>query len=351
MGCTYKASLFPSLSTWMNQVRPGTGGCDPTPGQVTIQVPTITSVTPSSGSSVGGTWVLFTGRGFDPDMTVYFGNIASPSRVVCGETSCGAMSPPNQSPGVVDVTVSVAGVRSATSSSDKFTYFYEGPSPGAIAIGASHVLWTNESVTATVTLNEVAPNGGTRVALSLSDGRPGDPKTNGPSFGVTVPASVTVPAGATSAQFPITIAAQASSMVNVIATTSAGSRSVGWWVYTGNIHVPGGTYNVNSDGTLNLTGYLRSPGAGGGSVSVATSNRNLLTGPSSVPIGADDTFTVALTAGSVDTASPATATFGYEGTTSTVNVNVEPPVVEKPCKTKQQCCVQGGGNWNGHTCF
>ena len=75
------------------------------------------------------------------------------------------------------------------------------------------IIGGNRSFIGRVTLDAAAPNGGTSVALGLSSG-------TGSVVGVSVPASVTVPEGKTTASFPITFAstARAGTLVTVTAT-------------------------------------------------------------------------------------------------------------------------------------
>ncbi|MHB8263248.1 MAG: IPT/TIG domain-containing protein [Acidimicrobiales bacterium] len=92
--------------------------------------PTITSITPASGPTSGGTAVTITGTNFDTTSggtgtTVDFGSTPATSVVCSSTTSCTATSPAGT--GTVNVTVTTPGGTSATSSADQFTY--EAPPP------------------------------------------------------------------------------------------------------------------------------------------------------------------------------------------------------------------------------
>jgi len=87
---------------------------------VTILPPTVTGVSPSTGSGAGGTSVTITGTSLNGATAVKFGNTAAASFVVNSATSITATSPPSS--GTVDVTVTTAGGTSATSAADQFTY-------------------------------------------------------------------------------------------------------------------------------------------------------------------------------------------------------------------------------------
>ena len=86
----------------------------------TQSVPTVTSVSPTSGTTSGGTQVTIIGTNFTSGATVSFGTNAATGVSCASTTSCVATSPAGS--GVVDVTVTTAAGTSATSSGDKFTY-------------------------------------------------------------------------------------------------------------------------------------------------------------------------------------------------------------------------------------
>ena len=97
---------------------PGNGGL----GAAYVDaVLSVTSISPKAGPLIGGTPVTITGTGFTAAATVDFGsgNPAS-SFTVDSPTQIVATSPPGT--GTPDVTVTVAGVSSDTSSADVFTY-------------------------------------------------------------------------------------------------------------------------------------------------------------------------------------------------------------------------------------
>jgi len=84
-------------------------------------LPTVTGVSPTSGSTDGGTHVSITGSGFTGATSVMFGSVAATDCLVLGDTSIGCTSPAG-SAGEVDVTVTTPAGTSATSSADQFTY-------------------------------------------------------------------------------------------------------------------------------------------------------------------------------------------------------------------------------------
>jgi type II secretory pathway pseudopilin PulG len=145
--------------------------------------PIVTSITPSSGPSSGGTMVTITGSGFTGATAVNFGGVAAnsnpgldasllynggrgpgsvPSFKVVSDSQIVAFSPAMQLSGAsmtVDVTVTTSNGTSATSPADRFTYVNTGsgcavvsvaPSSGPAAggISVSIVLSTTDSASA-----------------------------------------------------------------------------------------------------------------------------------------------------------------------------------------------------------
>ncbi len=88
-------------------------------------LPTIASISPSSGSVAGGTVVTITGTGFstvDKATTIQFGTKRSLHVVCTSSTTCTATAPPHEA-GAVDVTATVNSAKSLPNPSvDQFTY-------------------------------------------------------------------------------------------------------------------------------------------------------------------------------------------------------------------------------------
>ena len=84
--------------------------------------PTVTGLSPSSGSSAGGDTVTVTGTGFTGATAVNFGSDAASGLTVVSDTQLTVTSPAASASGAVDVTVTTPAGTSATSSADQFTW-------------------------------------------------------------------------------------------------------------------------------------------------------------------------------------------------------------------------------------
>jgi hypothetical protein len=83
--------------------------------------PTVTSVSPSSGTHLGGTTLTITGTNFASTSTVVFGTTAGTSVVVVSSTKITVHSPAHAI-GTVDVHVKTAGGTSASTTVDRYTF-------------------------------------------------------------------------------------------------------------------------------------------------------------------------------------------------------------------------------------
>ena len=82
--------------------------------------PTVTGVSPSSGTTAGGASVAITGTNLSSASAVLFGGLPATSYTVNSSTSITAMAPPLTT-GTWDITVTTPSGTSATSGSDHFT--------------------------------------------------------------------------------------------------------------------------------------------------------------------------------------------------------------------------------------
>ena len=86
-----------------------------------LAAPAITAITPSLGTTSGGTTVLISGSSFSSDATVQFGSVLATSVVVNSTSSITAISPAG-AVGTVDVRVTSQGWQSPIVAADQFTY-------------------------------------------------------------------------------------------------------------------------------------------------------------------------------------------------------------------------------------
>jgi hypothetical protein len=103
------------------------------PAYAAKPLPTVTSVTPSSGPVGGGTSVTIAGTSFKKVKAVKFGSTNATSFTVQSQTSITAVSPPGATAGNVDVRVTTLQGTSSVSASDtfEFTPTITGVSPDA----------------------------------------------------------------------------------------------------------------------------------------------------------------------------------------------------------------------------
>jgi hypothetical protein len=95
-----------------------------------IAAPTVTSISPISGPTSGGTSVVITGTNYTGATAVSFGGTAATGYTVNSATQITATSPA-KSEGTIDITVTTTGGTSATVAGDQFTYLSLGTFTGA----------------------------------------------------------------------------------------------------------------------------------------------------------------------------------------------------------------------------
>jgi uncharacterized protein DUF4082/Big-like domain-containing protein len=190
--------------------------------------------------------------------------------------------------------------------------------------------------TGTVTLSAAAPTGGVSVALSSSN-----------TAAATVPASVTVPAGSTTATFTVTTLSVASNTTSVITATLGGSANTTLTVTAAALStvtrsptsVVGGT---NSTGTVTLTGAAP---AGGAIVTLSSSNTAAAQVPASVTVAAGATSTTFTITTSPVTANASVTISGTYGVTRTTTLTVTAATLSSI--TRSPTSVVGGNNSTG----
>ncbi len=144
-----------------------------TPPAAASSGPVVTGVLPTSGSEAGGTVVTISGTGFSTTSgatAVDFGSTAATGVSCLTTTSCVATAPSYTGtaslPATVDVTVSVGGLTSATSTSDQFIYETPAEVSGTVAAGSG----ANTSYLAGVCVDATSTSGtgGTPISSPVS---------------------------------------------------------------------------------------------------------------------------------------------------------------------------------------
>lgn len=213
-----------------------------------------------------------------------------------------------------------AGVFGPFSSTRRFTpqSAPAAPTLTSIALSPATVVGGNTSQ-GTATLTSAAPTGGAVVTLTSSN-----------TAVATVPASVTIAAGATSATFTVTtVAVGASTSVTITGVYNGTTRTATLTatppaslsaVSVSPASVTGGT---SSTGTATLTAAAPS---GGAVVLLSSSNTAVATVPASVTIAAGATSaTFTVTTSSVTASTSVTITATYNGVSRTTTLTVTPP--------------------------
>ncbi len=170
--------------------------------------PTVTSLSPTTGATAGGTSVVITGTNFTGATSVHFG-ASSASYTVDSNTQITATSPSGT--GTVDVTVTAPAGTSATSASDQFTYAAVTISPTTVSSGTVGTAYSTTDLSASggtgpYTFAVTAGALPAGVTLSSAGAFSGTP-TAGGSFNFTVTATDTVGGGTGARAFSLTIAA------------------------------------------------------------------------------------------------------------------------------------------------
>jgi hypothetical protein len=169
--------------------------------------------------------------------------------------------------------------------------------------------------TGTVTLNAAAPAGGSVVALSSNNAAAG-----------SVPASVTVAAGATSATFAVTTSNVAANVTVTVSATLAGATktavlTVKGWVASVTLNPASVTGGATSTGTITLSAPAPS---GGAAVALVSANTGAAALPASILVPAGSTtgtFTVTSKIVAASTNVAISATYGGSTKSATLTVN------------------------------
>jgi hypothetical protein len=222
--------------------------------------------------------------------------------------------------------INSAGVAGAWSSVRRFTAgaFTQAPSLAGIALNPASVVGGNTSQ-GTASLTSAAPSGGAVVTLSSSN-----------TSAATVPASVTVPAGAFSATFTVSTAAvTASTSLTISGAFGGTTRSATLTVTPPPAPPPPASLSTVAVSPASVTGGASSQGtvtltspapAGGFAVSLSSSNTAAATVPAGVSVAQGATSaTFAIATSAVTASTPVTITASAGGVTRTATLTVNPP--------------------------
>jgi hypothetical protein len=267
-----------------------------------VTVPTsITSGTTATGSvSLTG---AAPGGGAQVQLTSSSADLGVPASVTVGAGQTTASFPIGASFVSNAVTVTIQGAFNGVTQSAT-TSITPLPCVAGVSVSSSAVVG-GSGLTGTITLTSPAPSGGMVVNLQTNN------------VVLRAPASVTVPAGQTSATFPVTTGATSASVAATIVATLGGCSPASVTVTVNPVvcvqfislssgSVAGGT---GLTGTVTLTGVAP---AGGVVVSLQSSNPAAQLGASvTVPAGQTSaTFNITTTAVSANTPSAITASIG-----------------------------------------
>jgi len=125
-------------------------------------IPIVTGISPSSGTTAGGTSVTITGTGLTGVTAVTFGSTAVTTFTAASATSVTAASPAGTS-GTVDITVTTAGGTSAVSTADRFTY-------AAVPVAAFSATPVTGTAPLVVQFSDASTNGPLYWGWSFGDG-------------------------------------------------------------------------------------------------------------------------------------------------------------------------------------
>ena len=242
VGSTYVSGRMDESHPWTLVSAPAQAG------------PTVTSLSPSSGSAVGGTQVTITGSGFTGVSQVAFSGVpASPFNFV-SDSQVTAVAPAGT--GTVDVSITAGGVTSPVNQpADQFTYISPPGAPTALTATAGN---------ASISLSWTAPasNGGASITgynvlrsttsgaeTALSSGVFGTAFTdstvsNGTTYFYKVAAVNSVGPGPLSNEASATPATVPSAPQNLVASAGNGSVSLSWTAPASNGGAPVTSYNV-----------------------------------------------------------------------------------------------------------
>ena len=226
-------------------------------------VPAVTSLSPGSGPSTGGTPVTITGTGFTGATAVNFGSGNTAVFTVASDTTITAIAPPNAALGAVDVTVTTPGGTSATSPADQFTFVAPPPPVVTAVTPNAGPAFTSVTITGTGFSGATAVSfGGNTATFSVTS--PTEISATAPASGSTgaVDVTVTTPGGASATSSADQFTYQTGSLPVTMVGTYRGDlgRSGNYPSQTGVTAANVATLKTHwTDGTGNAVGSYAQP--------------------------------------------------------------------------------------------
>ena len=301
---SYAASVTGHVAS--TQIDTTTSTADNAPASITTTVlpaPTVTSVSPATGTTHGGTSVTITGTNFAGVSAVRFGAAAAASYTV-GSTSSITATTPAASAGTVDVTVTTGAGTSATSANDQYTFTTPPNSPPVYTAAGTN---TSQSVAVGGTLTALAATDadGDSLTFTLTGGSlpPGVSLGSDGTFSGTVSS-----AGDTSATIQVS-----DGQGGTASTTLAVHAAV-----VPTVAITGGASVSTSDSTPTIAGTTNA--TDGSTVTVTVDNQTLTDAASSgtwsvtAATLADGTYTV-------------TASYSTASATQSLTIDTTPPTI------------------------
>ncbi len=272
------------------------GTCEAQPVYITVTSsgpPTVTGISPTSGTTSGGTSVTITGTNLASATAVKFGGTTA--TVTANTATAITATSPAHAAGTVDITVTTGSGTSATSASDQFTYTAAPPVANAVSATVAH------GSSSPITLN-ITGGAATSVAVSTAASH-GTATASGTTITYTPTASYS---GPDSFAYTATNGAGTSSPATVTITVS--SATVSYSPASPSAAMVGAAYSQSLAGASGGTSpYAYSLASGSLPAGLTLSSAGTLSGTARA--GGNFNFTVTATDSSTGTG-PFNATSG-----------------------------------------
>jgi hypothetical protein len=171
-----------------------------------INVPSVTSVVPTAGCTVGATSVVITGTGFQGATSVRFGTVAATSFTVDSPTQITATAPVGA--GVVDVRVTTVYGTSENTAADDYSYSPQAIDAVTVGSQSTAVTYgTAASVSFAVTASRSTDCSIVNASYSISGLPAGVTASLSPTSGISASSTAAIPGTTATLSVPATMAA------------------------------------------------------------------------------------------------------------------------------------------------